>query len=383
MPRPQTRALWLQHQRKFRHNAAEAQLLRGWNNKSRQQKAAWVDAYNRTMATEQAMVQFLAISDPAERRVDNRIANPATLLHETTQLEALLQATARALQYMYASRTALSQAVFEWISFIRIETNHPAAADNMAYAIRERNRALIREVAINIKIALYQDYINHPPLEPNAQQIRMVREAHLHPTFRQALRYADWTASRTIAPTRLHEHDQGRWMPWLDIAGGMSRGCLWLHFNQNNVVDDRAFRKDNWARKSRDWRDPAFFHGKLDDENARLPNELECHGRLSHTPGIVRLRSFHGGIYATFPGLRALVYNDAMSYRLYTEWCQHGSLSAIIRAYRERGEDIPEPFIWAVAEALADAGESLAGSGSTIRDSPAGHGPEEADIVHR
>ena len=69
-----------------------------------------------------------------------------------------------------------------------------------------------------------------------------------------------------------------------------------------------------------------------------------------------------------------------MTYKVYIEWCQHQSLSDLIHMYERANADIPEPFIWCVAEALAIAGYQMANNAGFMQN---GSGPQQADIVHR
>lgn len=83
----------------------------------------------------------------------------------------------------------------------------------------------------------------------------------------------------------------------------------------------------------------------------------------------------------TTANMRQLTNNRLRTYRIYTDWCGHGDLDKIIDRHHRQNTNIPEPFIWAVAETLAKCALAMEVGPSD----PAAQDPdvEWKQIVHR
>lgn len=120
------------------------------------------------------------------------------------------------------------------------------------------------------------------------------------------------------------------------------------------------FRKDVYPDPE-DWNDATFWHPDIRSKS-RLPCELACHAEVSARRGTVFYR--HGIVpLREIASLKQLVDENSKRYRVYTHYCQHGSLQDVLEFYQEYGDPIPEPFIWYVAERLMEAGLALASTG--------------------
>ena len=111
------------------------------------------------------------------------------------------------------------------------------------------------------------------------------------------------------------------------------------------------------------------------DPASKIPWEPYIHDILTQLPGldnVVRLRT--GGAY-----IQDLVDHQSRSFRLYVEWCPHGDLHDLICGFANDGEDIPEPWLWNVADCLFEC-IAMMKDGSLIGiDRPA----DWSEIVHR
>ncbi|EME46732.1 hypothetical protein DOTSEDRAFT_22768 [Dothistroma septosporum NZE10] len=146
-------------------------------------------------------------------------------------------------------------------------------------------------------------------------------------------------------------------------AGGQGTAELWLLFDANDVLVHRTVRKA--IDYSKTWYDVRSFSDPAGNNNARLPWELESHFHMRRA----ELPAHQGGIGFSNEHIvalggatdRRMVDDVKKLYRIYTEWCPYGDLSAIIDHYRATvpRETVPEPFIWAVADALIFAGVAM------------------------
>ena len=77
--------------------------------------------------------------------------------------------------------------------------------------------------------------------------------------------------------------------------------------------------------------------------------------------------------------------NRALRYTLYLDWMNKGDLGRLIQAYQTRGQRIPEPFVWYVAEILATCGRAmLRGDVPDPDDADDEEEPENwLEVVHR
>jgi serine/threonine protein kinase len=128
-------------------------------------------------------------------------------------------------------------------------------------------------------------------------------------------------------------------------------------------------RKDVFPDEAQ-WKDPALWDDVM-KTNSKIPNELETHSRLTRAGvgGIVQLREDHHND-------PSIIHRAHKTYRVYTEYAQHGDLENFLEDYVREGDDVPEPFIWCVAEHLVEAGLGMF-QGGTI---PL---PDWQQIVHR
>lgn len=108
------------------------------------------------------------------------------------------------------------------------------------------------------------------------------------------------------------------------------------------------FRKDVLLDEE-NWEEPSMWYPSIYDP-ARMPSELACHTFVNNARYVVKLRE---------PAQPSLVDEEHMRYRVYTEWCPHGTLEGIIERYKNKDKMIPEPFIWSVAESLVYAGMDI------------------------
>lgn len=132
------------------------------------------------------------------------------------------------------------------------------------------------------------------------------------------------------------------------------------------------FRKDaELSQKA--WIEPTHWDGDVRDFDSRLPYELACNDALQRAglPYVVRIR---GEVH------QGLMDNEKCKYKVYLEWCPHKDLEDLI-THQPDDSQIPEPFIWYVAEALAIAGCYMHEGG--MRDGSSTLDPEWRQIVHR
>jgi hypothetical protein len=60
-----------------------------------------------------------------------------------------------------------------------------------------------------------------------------------------------------------------------------------------------------------------------------------------------------------------------------------GDLGRLVQAYQARGERIPEPFVWYVAEALALCGKAMAQGDVPDEDGEEEYPDDWKEVVHR
>ena len=134
------------------------------------------------------------------------------------------------------------------------------------------------------------------------------------------------------------------------------------------------FRKDCFFSKT-DWYDARKFAGNMRDPASKIPWEPYIHNILTQLPGldnVVRLRT--GGAY-----IQDYVDHESRSFRLYVEWCPHGDLHDLICRSAKDAEDIPEPWLWNVAECLFECVAMMKDGSLEGRNRPA----DWCEIVHR
>ncbi|KAK4626372.1 hypothetical protein CLAFUW4_04240 [Fulvia fulva] len=176
----------------------------------------------------------------------------------------------------------------------------------------------------------------------------------------------------------LPSDEEHRWQAWKSIGeGGNGQAWVWVCFDQDDKIIERTVRKD--TDYSAQWHDIRWWTGEdIRDYRNRAPLEHTCHERMTATaqPGhTVRMTS---------SWRPSLVDPVTQTHRIYTEWCFLGDLISLIERYRqyetEADRVIPEPMIWATAEALAYAGLAMA-KGSEDPTAP----PDEdwKPVVHR
>ena len=126
------------------------------------------------------------------------------------------------------------------------------------------------------------------------------------------------------------------------------------------------------------WYSPRYFNGDVRDPNSKTPYELACHDALLRVTkrNVVNFREdLH----------RGLIDHDACTFRLYLEWCQHQDLMDLIGMHAKANDTIAEPFVWYVAEALAECGLVMEHGVASV-DELANAGNRErpwGQIVHR
>jgi len=119
------------------------------------------------------------------------------------------------------------------------------------------------------------------------------------------------------------------------------------------IVTQRVFRKDVlWTTD--DWSDARKFDGDVRHKEQKTPWELACHDALNTEAGcesVVRMRE---------PLNRNRHINDAqMTFKMYLEFCSHGSLQDLIGNHQASSTRIPESMVWNVAECLSDCGNAM------------------------
>jgi serine/threonine protein kinase len=101
-----------------------------------------------------------------------------------------------------------------------------------------------------------------------------------------------------------------------------------------------------------------------------VPNELEAQAGLAGVDPVAQLRQDH----LRYP---ALIDHTNRTYRVYSVWQPHGDLETFLDGYNNRNEDVPEPFIWCVAERLILAGQFM------LQGAATGPRTDNTEIVHR
>ena len=133
----------------------------------------------------------------------------------------------------------------------------------------------------------------------------------------------------------------------------------------------RVFRKDVFLDRP-DWYDVRQHDGDSRDPDSRTPNETACHNAMLGVNGLDYVPRLREG------ARRDLIDQDAMKFRMYIEWCQNRDLGDLIDSFARDQRPIPEPFIWYVAEGLAECALAMA-QGSITQDQVDGW----REIVHR
>ena len=135
----------------------------------------------------------------------------------------------------------------------------------------------------------------------------------------------------------------GRWAATKHLGGGMAMAVLWVMVDEDGLIQNRLVRKDT-PMVAAMWADARFWAGDPKEDEDRIPMEFWCQDGIQNQAEATNV-------------VRAFKYEvdvDKMLYRLYTEYCPHGDLYSIIRAYQLAGAYVPEAFIWVVFSILVD-----------------------------
>ncbi|PPJ50601.1 hypothetical protein CBER1_05727 [Cercospora berteroae] len=182
------------------------------------------------------------------------------------------------------------------------------------------------------------------------------------------------------------------WLGAFRLAkGGQATPAVYVRQNRHGQIMDRACIKDTAWPRSEGSVTPSLYdpdHTALDaSSRSKRPAEVGALIRLNELPGsqsIIKLRNWH-----------RIYHEDArtvVKYRLYLEWCGYGDLYQLSRKYTpydavrgyeppdtvEEEDWIPEPFVWACAEQLVNAGILM--ERGTFEKPPV---PPWSEIIHR
>ena len=100
------------------------------------------------------------------------------------------------------------------------------------------------------------------------------------------------------------------------------------------------------------WFDPTRWEGDVRSLHNKMPLELVITQAMHVVPGL------ENSIGVREAPSRSHVNDMACTYRLYLEFASKGDLFGLINRHKGK-QPIPEPMIWAVAEALALAGKAM------------------------
>ncbi|KAK4626504.1 hypothetical protein CLAFUW4_04258 [Fulvia fulva] len=263
-------------------------------------------------------------------------------------------------------RSAQVTASTAWQALLQEHTTQLPRSDaiSIAAANAELNQANADIADTDFRLQGLQLRLDSPPVAADAAGVRKVRKRWLPTEIFQRWRFAQDAAS--IVPPATINADAGLLAGGWDVhrqvgEGGQGTASLWLGFNANQRVSRRVVRK--YMDESIGWYDARKFAGAdVRSVNNRLPWELESHEEMMRAQATPNNLPRNDHIVATgVPATAALVNNPTKTYRIYTEWCPRGNLDSIIAHYRTifPPRAIPEPFIWAVAEALTFAGLAM------------------------
>ncbi|KXT16371.1 hypothetical protein AC579_5579, partial [Pseudocercospora musae] len=154
---------------------------------------------------------------------------------------------------------------------------------------------------------------------------------------------------RTVAAANPPFSDGRTWVGQRHLGGG-GYGTAHAYFaldNKDEKISARIVVKDSWITTSH-WNSFWFWHKDPENPDERIPVEVQAMLNTKDktgSDGVVR-HLFHE------------VYRERMAYRVIMGYCGHGNLYESICHYldskgRSKGTP-PEPFVWAVFDALAD-----------------------------
>ncbi|KAK5121264.1 hypothetical protein LTR85_005430 [Meristemomyces frigidus] len=225
--------------------------------------------------------------------------------------------------------------------------------------LRARNRSRTELVAANVEFARVQAEVNRlrndadfPPVPPRADGRFKMPETSISARRLAARKRARRQAFRGGA-VPIPQQPGLRWEgAWMITGGGMSTTGIWVSLDANDEVADRIVRKDTTLRRWQ-WVNAEYWDGDVRDRSRRRPMEAACQLQMGGVPN----RSTKG---LMVPELRTLRVDDAEKvYTMYMNYCPHGDLLKLIRRFRANNDHFPEPFLWHVFLALAEAGLAM------------------------
>ncbi|TKA81902.1 hypothetical protein B0A49_00135 [Cryomyces minteri] len=172
-----------------------------------------------------------------------------------------------------------------------------------------------------------------------------------------------WLEYFSFLGSRVQFEEEGNWVGGWELgAGGLGCVGLWiLKDNDGNCIRRVAVKQVLVQQMY--WNSPHFWHSV----DWTQPNEAWLLSRV-----------YQAEPKAAIGYVKCSVDRAKRKFRLFTEFCPHGSLSSVIEEYKRGESPLPEPFLWHVFECLARA--------CLVMQQGAVNGPAagwDKEIVHR
>jgi hypothetical protein len=241
---PRTRTIFLEHQHNIRGDTEERVFVREWNQKSKNDRAAWVNSFNLLQGHRQT-------KDQLQQEYEQTDQNIRGLYRERPlRAKAFHKAVSTGLEQAQRLRTAAVTLRNQYNAFRALEVAQPGHSPaGLAWSNSRANHCNTWTTYLNTAMARLRAARNGPvtPADENGQ--------HRMPALwfprdqREILNRRDNTTGLETDLSRggvgLSQDDgQGLWLPWFKISDGMAKGangCLWLKFdtqqNDGRVID--------------------------------------------------------------------------------------------------------------------------------------------------
>lgn len=178
------------------------------------------------------------------------------------------------------------------------------------------------------------------------------------------------TFRRDDAAGRTPDWKEKHWISRGHIgAGTYGVAHLYVELDDHEKIRSRIVVKDSWATPQL-WSNIGFWHGDPRKKESRVPAEIKAMQNMLDRPGSDKVVRY----------LTHTMFDERMSFRIIMSYCGHGSLHDIVDDYQTKKQEIPEPALWRIFEALAEAC-LLMECGTTDTDAEADEDWEQ--IVHR
>ncbi|KAF2163784.1 hypothetical protein M409DRAFT_25966 [Zasmidium cellare ATCC 36951] len=340
-----TRQLFVDYECRSRGKtpAVQRQILREWNGKTAAQKDRLVKCLRLVLDSDTVaeVHQF-----HAEQK--RQFANNHTNTNQTYQ--GYFDAHSKAIEAQEQHCRAIDEVIAANERLYLEQGLQHGDAQSLAYTFRSIYGAKsLERPRVGPKIEQLEQRMDRMRVPRDAAGIRKMPVIWLSKhRYARKVRERVATATNTSALGIQTPHQGGTWTAWRCFQGGMAVTNLWIQFDANNTVIDSAVRKD--AFYDNDWFDVRSWAGQVNNEGNRVPLELACHGEMDKVTSTV-VQPYRP---LDAQAIQNFVRKTTRSYRLYTAYCEHHDLHEIIQDYSQRGQPIPEPFIWSVAETLME-----------------------------